>query len=162
MTQTGSTFLTQAAFDRLSAELADLEGPQRAAVVERIETAREEGDLKENGGYHAAKEEQGKLEARIRQLQQLLRSAVVGEAAAFDGTAGPGTVVTVRYAGDEDTEKFLVGSREESAADIDVFSPQSPIGQAVTGRRAGETVSYQTPNGKTISVEIVEVTAWPS
>jgi transcription elongation factor GreA len=154
-----TTFLTQEAFDRLQAELAELEGPTRAAVVDRIETAREEGDLKENGGYHAAKEEQGKLEARIRQLTLLLRSAAVGSATADDGTAGPGTIVTVRFAGDTGTEKFLVGSREESAVDVDVYSPQSPIGQAVTGHRAGDSVSYVTPAGKTIGLEILDVAA---
>jgi transcription elongation factor GreA len=155
-----ATFLTRQAYERLQAELAELEGPGRVEVVARIEAARSEGDLRENGGYHAAKEEQGKLEARIRQLTLLLREAVVGEAAGFDGTAGPGTVVTVRFAGDRDSERFLVGSREDTSVDIDVFSPQSPIGQAVTGRRAGDTVSYDTPAGKTVSLEIIEVEAY--
>lgn len=153
-----AVWLTQADFDRLQAELEELSGPGREDIVGKIETARSEGDLKENGGYHAAKDEQGKLEARIRQLTQLLRSAQVGEAPDTGGKAAAGMVVTVRFEGDDDTEKFLLGSREGSGGGLEqVYSPQSPLGQAVTGHRAGETVSYQTPNGITINVEVVDV-----
>jgi len=164
VTETTTTFLTQEAFDRLRAELADLEGPRREEIVARIEAAREEGDLKENGGYHAAKDEQGKIEARIRQLNQLLRSAEVGEAAgAHSGVAGPGTVVTVRFAGDSEPERFLVGSRETSAdAGLEAYSPQSPIGSAVTGHRAGETVTYRAPAGREMELEILAVAAYPA
>src|SRR3954470_21891646 len=98
---TGVTWLTQEAYDRLKAELAELSGPARAEVVQRISSAREEGDLRENGGYHAAKDEQGKLEARIRQLTQLLREAKDGEAPTAAGIAGPGMVVTVKFQGDD-------------------------------------------------------------
>ena len=161
MTQSSptATFLTQEAFARLQAELADLEDNQRPAVVARIESAREEGDLRENGGYHAAKEEQGKLEARIRELTVLLRDAVVGEAPAFDGKAGPGTVLTVRFEGSDDAEKFLLGSREvaDEGDPLEVFSPQSPIGEAVTGHGAGDTVAYKAPTGKEIKLTIVAV-----
>ena len=155
---TTATFLTQEAYDRLRAELADLQGPRRDDIVAKIGAAREEGDLKENGGYHAAKDEQGKIEGRIAQLIELLRDAVVGEAGADDGIGGPGKVVTVRFAGDDDTEKFLVGSREAAGTSgLEAYSPQSPIGSAVTGHKAGETVSYQTPAGKTLSLDIIEV-----
>src|SRR4051812_50056685 len=95
-----TTRLTQESFDRLSAELEELSGPARADIAKKIEAARAEGDLKENGGYHAAKDEQGKIEARIRQLTQLLRDAKVGQPPAADaGVAGPGMVVTVDYGG---------------------------------------------------------------
>ena len=149
-----TTWLTQEAFDRLSTELADAKGPRRADIVAKIEAAREEGDLKENGGYHAAKDEQGKLEARIRQLTQLLRDAKVGAAPTSSGVAGPGMVVEVRYAGDDDTERFLIGSREDTA-EIPVYSANSPLGLALTGAKIGDTVSYTLPNNSSMTVELL-------
>ena len=148
------TWLTQEAFDRLSSELEESKGPRRADIVAKIEAAREEGDLKENGGYHAAKDEQGKLEARIRQLTQLLRDAKVGDAPTSAGVAGPGMVVKVRYSGDDDTESFLIGSREDKA-DIPVYSANSPLGLALTGAKVGEQVSYTLPNGSSMTVEVL-------
>jgi transcription elongation factor GreA len=150
-------WLTQDAYDRLRSEYEHLSGPGRAEIVARINEAREEGDLKENGGYHAAKEEQGKQEARIRQLEQLLRDAKVGEAPPSDGKAGPGMVVEVRFPGDDETEKFVLGSREDHSTTLTIYSPQSPLGSAVSGHTAGETVQYSMPNGRTASVEIVSV-----
>ena len=152
------TWLTQEAYDRLKAELEHLSGPARTEISARIGAARAEGDLKENGGYHAAKEEQGKMEARIRQLTQLLRDAKVGEPpAALEGVAGPGMVVTVDYGGG-DEETFLIGSREEAAhSDITVYSAQSPMGQALTGAKPGDTVTYTAPNGRDISLELKDV-----
>ncbi len=151
------TWLTQEAFDRLREELDELSGPGRANVVAKIASAREEGDLRENGGYHAAKDEQGKLEARIRQLTQLLRDARVGEAPTAPGVAGPGMVVTVRFAGDSGTERFLIGSREDHAAgNLEIYSAQSPLGRALAGSRVGATVEYQLPSGKTMAVELLE------
>jgi transcription elongation factor GreA len=150
------TWLTQEAHDRLRAELDHLTGSGRAEITSRIEAAREEGDLKENGGYHAAKEEQGKQEARIRQLTQLLRDAKVGQAPVTNGKAGPGMVVEVRFPGEKETERFLVGSRDERI-DLEVYSAQSPLGQAVTGHGPGETVSYTLPNGRDATVDIVKV-----
>jgi len=150
-----TTWLTQEAYDRLKAELDHASGPGRADIVAKIEAAREEGDLKENGGYHAAKEEQGKLEARIRQLTQLLRDANVGDAPTSAGVAGPGMVVEVRFPGD-DVEKFLIGSREDNThADLEVYSAQSPLGLALTGAKVGDTVTYTLPNGKEMKVELV-------
>jgi transcription elongation factor GreA len=156
-TDSSVTWLTQEAYDRLKAELDHLTGPARAEISRRIGAARAEGDLRENGGYHAAKEEQGKMEARIRQLTQLLREAKVGTPPnADDGVAGPGMVVTVRYS-DGDEETFLIGSREEAAvADITVYSAQSPLGQALTGAKPGDTVSYEAPNGKQISLALTD------
>ena len=156
-TQAPVTWLTQEAYDRLRQELDELSGPGRASVVAKIASAREEGDLRENGGYHAAKDEQGKLEARIRQLTSLLREARVGESPTAAGVAGPGMVVTVRFAGDPGTERFLIGSREDHAAgDLEIYSAQSPLGRALTGRRVGETAEYQLPNGTTMVVELLE------
>jgi transcription elongation factor GreA len=149
------TWLTQEAYDRLKAELDHATGPGRADIVAKIEAAREEGDLKENGGYHAAREEQGKLEARIRQLTQLLRDAKVGEAPTTAGVAGPGMVVEVRFAGDDETERFIIGSREDNTHDIQVYSAQSPLGLALTGAKVGDTVSYTLPNGKSMDVELL-------
>ena len=149
-----TTWLTQEAFDRLSAELDELSGPARADIAKKIEAAREEGDLKENGGYHAAKEEQGKIEARIRQLTELLRDAHVGETPADDGVVEQGMLVVAKIAGEETT--FLLGSREVAGdTDLDVFSEKSPLGSAIHGHKVGDKLSYTAPNGKDIKVEIV-------
>ena len=152
---TSTSFLTQEAYDRLSGELAELSTHGRSEIAKRIEAAREEGDLKENGGYHAAKEEQGKMEARIRQLTQILETAVVGEAPPDDGVVEPGMVVTVEMFGDEET--FLLGSREiaDGSDSIDVYSEQSPLGAGINGHKVGETVTYEAPNGKSIEVTII-------
>ena len=149
-------FLTQEAYDRLVAELEHLSTTGRDEIAKRIEAAREEGDLKENGGYHAAKDEQGKQEARIRTLEGLLKTAKVGEAPASRGIVEPGTVVTAIVAGGE--EVFLLGSREIAAgSDLDVYSEASPLGQAILGLKVGEKSSYEAPNGRSIAVEIVNV-----
>jgi transcription elongation factor GreA len=148
-------WLTQDAFKKKKAELEDLRGPQRALIVDRISAARDEGDLKENGGYHAAREELAKLEGRVAQIEQMLEKAEVGQAA-DDGTVSPGFKVTYRFDGDDDTETFLLGAREMANDDIQVFSPQSPLGSALIGHRVGDTVSYTAPNGKKLKVVIVE------
>jgi transcription elongation factor GreA len=149
------TWLTQDAYDRLSKELETLIAG-RPAMAKEINDRREEGDLKENGGYHAAREEQGKQEGRIVQLQTLLRSAKVGDAPANDGIAGPGMLVTVRFEGDDEEETFLIGSREEAeTAGVEVYSAASPLGLALTGARENETVEYETPNGRTMKVTLV-------
>jgi transcription elongation factor GreA len=150
-------WLTQQTADRLHAELDNLRGPLRAEVIERISSARDEGDLKENGAYHAAKDEQGKMEARIRQLEEMLDPAnVTIDSSADDNTVSPGKVVTYRYAGDDD-EVFLLGAREiaDDVTDIDVYSPESPLGAALLGAKAGETVDFEQPNGKVAKIEIV-------
>jgi transcription elongation factor GreA len=149
------TWLTQEAHDRLKHELDSLV-ENRAAMAAEINARREEGDLRENGGYHAAKEEQGKQEGRIRQLQELLRTAQVGIAPNDSGVAGPGMVVTVRFDDDDETETFLIGSREESASELEVYSAASPLGKALDGAKEGETRSYETPNGKTVRVTLLK------
>lgn len=152
------TWLTQEAYDRLSGELKSLISG-RQAMAKEINDRREEGDLRENGGYQAAREEQGKQEARILQLQQLLRNAKVGEPPPNDGIAEPGMVVTVRFDGEDDTETFLIGSREEAeTAGVEVYSAASPLGKALTGAHEGETVEYLVPNGKTMKVTLVQAT----
>ena len=152
-TQGDVVWLTQAKYEDLQAELERLRGPGRADVVKKVSDARDEGDLKENGGYHAAREEQGKQEARIRQLQELLRTAQVGDAPTTSGVAGPGMVVTVRFDDDDESETFLIGSREESAS-LEVYSAASPLGRALDGAKVGETRTYETPNGRTMSVTL--------
>ncbi|MCX6397933.1 MAG: transcription elongation factor GreA [Propionibacteriales bacterium] len=149
-------WLTQSKFDELTAELDDLRGPARTAVVEKVSQARDEGDLKENGGYHAAREELGKLDGRIAQLVEMLKNARVGEVPADDGVVEPGMLVTFRFVGDDDTEQFLLGAREMAGDDVQVYSPQSPLGEAINGRKKGDTVSYPAPNGKLLDVEIVD------
>ena len=155
MSEPTQTWLTQEAADRLAAELAELEGPLRAEIIKKIETARAEGDLKENGGYHAAREEQGKIEGRIRQLKHMLEHAHIGTPPASEsGVVGVGRLITVDIAGDE--LKFLLGSREIASGEIDVYSEKSPLGSAVLGAKVGETVNYVAPNGKKIQVAILE------
>lgn len=163
MTQTSdqtTIWLTQEAFDKLQGELDNLRGPVRAEIVARIAAARDEGDLKENGGYHAAREEQGKTEARIRQLEDMLRRAEVGETPADNGVVEPGMKVTYKFVNDDDDEieTFLLGAREmeDTMSGLKVYSPQSPLGSAIIGHKKGDAVSYEAPNGRVLEVEIVE------
>ncbi len=149
-------WLTQEAYDKLQAELENLRGPVRTEVIARISASRDEGDLKENGGYHAAREEQGKVEARIKQLEDMLRRAEVGQTPADNGVVEPGMKVTYRFVGDDATDTFLLGAREMADDDTQVFSPQSPLGAAVNGAKKGDKVSYDAPNGKTLEVEVVD------
>ena len=155
--QDQGVWLTQEAHDRLKAELDQLVA-NRPAMSAEINARREEGDLKENGGYHAAKDEQGKQEGRIRQLTDLLRKAQVGEPPATATNAALGTVITIRFAGDDETEKFLLGSREiAGTTDLTVYSPESALGAAIMGAAPGATVTYQAPNGREITVDVVSV-----
>ena len=150
------TWLTQEAYDRLKAELIHSTGEFREEVKNRIAAAREEGDLKENGGYHAAREEQGKNEGRIRQLEKMLESAKIGTPDIQEGIVSQGMVVTVHFPDLDDTETFLLGSREEAAhTSIDVYSPTSPLGAAVLGQEIGAEVNYETPSGKTLRIKVV-------
>ena len=151
------THLSRAAFERLQAEHEDLTTRGRTEIARQIERARELGDLSENGDYHAAKDEQGKMEARIRQLQALIDSAVIVEVPQGSEQVHPGSVVTIRYEGDDDTETYLIGSIEERGTEHDVMSPGSPLGQALVGRQVGDVVEYETPTGARLKVEIVEV-----
>lgn len=159
MSEPSTTWLTQEAYDRLAAELAELSTTGRIDIAQKIEAARSEGDLKENAGYHAAKEVQGKMEARIRQLTQLLETAQVGAAPESDGTVVPGTLITAEIAGSE--SQFLIGSREIAGhTEIDVFSEQSPLGAAILGLTVGKRTSYLAPNGREITVKVLKVETW--
>jgi transcription elongation factor GreA len=155
-----ATWLSQDAHDRLKAELDELIA-HRPVIAAEINARREEGDLKENGGYHAAREEQGKQEGRIRYLQQLLRGAKVGDAPKSDAVAA-GTVVTIQFDDDEDdTETFLLGSREiSSTTDLTVYSPESALGKAILGAHAGDTVTYTAPSGAEVKVTVVNFEAF--
>lgn len=151
-----ATWLTQEAYDRLADELEYLINVARGDIAKRIQEAREEGDLKENGGYHAAKEEQGKIEARINRIEEILATAKVGEAPKAHGVVEQGLVVTVDLNGSE--KKFLLGSAEISDESVEVYSPESPIGSAILGKKIGEQIEVFLPNGKSIKVKILDVT----
>jgi transcription elongation factor GreA len=156
-------WLTQEAYDKLRNELDHLSGPGRAAIAQKIAQARAEGDLSENGGYHAARDEQGHQEARIRQLTDMLGRAQVGQPPTAAGEVAPGTRITVAFDGDEsDTDTFVLGSREllgldEGVDSTNVYSPQSPLGAAILGKREGDAASYVAPNGRSINVTVIKV-----
>ena len=156
MTDTQVTWLTQDAFEKLQAELEQLIA-NRPIIAAEINDRREEGDLRENGGYHQAREDQGQQEARIRQLQELLNNAKVGEAPTKSGVALPGSVVKVFFNGDKsDTETFLIATRQEGVTDgkLEVYSPNSPLGAALIDKEVGAKVTYTLPSGKPMTVTL--------
>ncbi|AEV81865.1 transcription elongation factor GreA [Actinoplanes sp. SE50] len=154
------TWLSQDAYDRLQAELDELIAG-RPAIAAEINARREEGDLRENGGYHAAREEQSRQEGRILYLKEFLRNSEVGEVQAADSVV-PGSVVTIYFDDDQaDTETFLLGSREiSSTTDLTVYSPESALGKAILGARPGQTVTYTAPSGADIKVTVVKFGAF--
>lgn len=157
--ETPVTFLTQEAFDRLANELEYLSTTGREEIAKRIEVAREEGDLKENGGYHAAKDQQGAQEARIVTLQNLLKNAKVGVAPESHGVVEAGTLVTATVAGEDDT--FIIGNREIAKdSQHSVYSEASPLGNAILGLKVGDSTTYVAPNGREISVTVKAVETW--
>ena len=147
--------LSQTAYDRLKAEYDVLTTIGRVEIAKKIETARELGDLSENGDYHAAKEEQGKMEGRVALLGSMVDNAVIVEDPGDSGVVAPGSIVSIRYKGDDEVERYLLGSIEERQ-DLDVISPSSPMGQALVGAKPGETINYEAPGG-TLAVEIVSI-----
>ena len=147
--------LSQAAYDRLTAELEELSTIGRVEIARKIQSARELGDLKENGDYHAAKEEQGKMEARIRQLQATVEDCEIVDTAGAD-TVIPGVIVAICYEGDDEPERYLIGSIEERSGDVDVISPGSPLGQSLMGRSVGDVVDFEAPRG-VLKVEIIAI-----
>ena len=155
-----STRLTQETYERLQTELDDLKTRGRIEVAKAIEAARALGDLSENGDYHAAKDTQGKMEARIRQLEATLKDAqVVDGDVGSDGVVDVGVVVSLRYEGDDDEERYLIGSIEERQEGVSVISPDSALGQALKGHKQGDRVEYQTPTGATLAVQVIKVGA---
>ncbi|MFC5370673.1 transcription elongation factor GreA [Arcanobacterium bovis] len=151
-----ATWLSQESFDRLSAELERLKTTGRTEIAERIEAARSEGDLRENGGYQAAREEQSKMEGRIQELTYLLENAEVGEAPSSLEAVAPGLVITAKV---NDAEKhFLLGSREAAPdLDIDVYPESAPLGSAIMGLKVGDETSYVAPNGKEFTVKVLKI-----
>ncbi|MDR2930607.1 MAG: transcription elongation factor GreA [Propionibacteriaceae bacterium] len=161
-----TVWLTHEAYTRLREEYDYISGEGRDIISRRIGQAREEGDLSENAGYHAAREEQGQNELRIRQLKAILDNAQVGEPGQADDTVHPGSTVTIAYDGDpSDTDTFLLGSREllglDDSVDTAVFSPQSPVGAAVLGHQVGDEVAYEAPNGRMIHITITAIEGFP-
>lgn len=154
------TTLTRETYERLQAELQDLTTRGRVDIAQAIEAARALGDLSENGDYHAAKDAQGKMESRIRRLQALLEHAEIVDQAPQTGTVMTGTIVRLRYEGDDedDVQEFFVGSIEERQGDLPVVSPNAPLGQVLLGRAAGDVVEYEAPGGA-LRVQVVEVTS---
>ncbi len=147
--QPASKTLTRTAFEKLTAELDDLTTRGRIEIARAIEAARALGDLSENGDYHAAKDAQGKMESRIRRIQATLEGAaiVADEEAARSETVTTGSVVIVIYEGDDQPESLIVGTLEEERDGLSSVSPSSPLGQALMGRKAGDTVEYEAPSG---------------
>ena len=143
--------LSQATYERLKAEYADLTTRGRIEVADKIERARELGDLKENGDYHAAKDEQGHMEGRIRQIESFLEDVEIVPPSP-EGVVGLGTIVAIVYEGDSEdaAEHYLIGHVEEKPDEdhISVMSPSPPLGSALLGATVGATVSYDAPNGK--------------
>ena len=148
--------LSQKAFDRLKAEHDELTTVGRVDIARKIEAARELGDLKENGDYHAAKDHQGQMEARIRQLAAMIENCEIVE-----GTDGdivePGSVVELRYEGDDDVDTYFYGSVEERGIEHDIISPGSPLGKALAGATVGDKVSFDSPTGATLTVEVMNI-----
>jgi transcription elongation factor GreA len=164
MTDNQVVWLTQESYDRLKAELDQLIA-NRPIIAAEINDRREEGDLRENGGYHAARDQQGQEEARIRQLQELLNTAKVGEAPKQSGVALPGSVVTVYYDSEKsDTETFLIATRQEIVSDakLEVYSPNSPLGAALLNAKVGDTRTYTVPSGKVVKVTLVNAEPYHS
>jgi transcription elongation factor GreA len=148
--------LSQKAYDRLKAEHDELTTVGRVDIARKIEAARELGDLKENGDYHAAKDHQGHMEARIRQIASMIENCEIVEGS--DGEiVDPGAVVQLRYEGDDDIDTYFFGSVEERGVEHDIISPGSPLGEALAGRKLGEKVTFTSPTGADLTVEIISI-----
>jgi transcription elongation factor GreA len=149
--------LTADAYERLRSELERLKGQGRERIAERLQRAREHGDIRENAEYDAAKNEQGLMEARIRELETLLKDPDIIEGPAAADRVGPGVLVTVRLNGEDEEETYLVAaSKEERLSGVRTVTADSPLGSALLGRRVGDRVSYEAPGG-TFRCEIVRL-----
>ena len=148
--------LSKSAFDRLKDEYSLLTTTGRIDIARKIETARELGDLSENGDYHAAKEEQGKMEGRIAHISAILENAEIVDDTASGDSVREGSVVSIQYIGDDDIERYLIGSIEERIENAEVASPTSPLGEALLGSKIGEVVAYEAPGGL-LKVKIVGI-----
>jgi transcription elongation factor GreA len=148
--------LSQKAFDRLKAEHDELTTVGRVDIARKIEAARELGDLKENGDYHAAKDHQGQMEARIRQLASMIENCEIVDTTEGD-VVEPGSVVQLRYEGDDEPETYFYGSVEERGIEHDIISARSPLGEAIVGKKVGDKAEYTSPTGATLVVEVVAI-----
>lgn len=152
------THLSRETYERLSSELHELTTVGRTSIAQAIEAARNLGDLSENGDYHAAKDEQGRMEGRIRQLTFMLDGVQILDDSGPSDQVGPGKTISLRYEGDDDVERYYLGSIEERQQGIEIISTSSPLGQALlNGAKKGDIVEYQTPTGAKVRVEIVDV-----
>jgi len=149
--------LSRTAYERLKAEHDDLVTRGRIDIARKIEAARELGDLSENGDYHAAKEEQGKMQGRIVHLASLLENAEIVEGGEHSDEVVAGTIVSIRFEGEDDIQRYLLGSIEERVEGVEVTSPKAPLGAALIGHKPGDTVEYETPTGLTLKVQLVAV-----
>lgn len=142
--------MTLDAYLRMKAEYDELTTTGREAITEKIKVAREHGDLKENAEYHAAKDEQGLMEARIRNLKELLRDPEIVETAVASEAVGPGMLVTIRPLEDDEPEDetyLLAEHAEERASDVRTITTTSPLGSALVGAAPDEEVVYEAPAG---------------
>jgi transcription elongation factor GreA len=150
-----TTFLTPEAFEKLQSELEHLKTDGRAEIEARIQEAREHGDIRENADYDAAKNDQGLMEARIRQLEHLLRTAEVREVEVTDRVVIGSLVTVVDEDGDE--MEYFVAPPENKQPGILLASPSGPLGQALLGAAPGDEVTYQAPGGSfTVTVKGVQ------
>jgi transcription elongation factor GreA len=149
--------LSRTAYERLKAEHDDLVTRGRIDIARKIEAARDMGDLSENGDYHAAKEEQGKMQGRIVHLANLLENAEIVEGGGSAAEVAAGTTVSIRYEGDDAVERYLLGSIEERVEGLEIMSAKSALGEALIGHKPGDVVEYTTPTGAKLKVELVSV-----
>ena len=136
--------------------IEDHRGRCRIDIARKIEAARELGDLKENGDYHAAKDFQGHMEARIRQLASMIENCEIVEGTDGD-VVEPGSLVDLRYEGDDDIETYFFGSLEERGVEHTIISPGSPLGEALGGKKVGDKVDFESPTGATLTVEVMAI-----
>lgn len=147
--------MSKEALERLEAELYELETKARPDIIKRIKEAREHGDLSENAEYHSAREEQARIESKIRELTERLKVTEVGEVV-DDGIVSHGKIVTFKQGSDGDPRTYLYAEREEARDGLDALSPESPMGKALAGAKVGDKVSYEAPAG-TFEIEVLEV-----
>ena len=157
MTQDDRIPISADSLERMKAELEDLVTRGRAEMSERLKRARAHGDIRENADYDAAKDAQGMMEARIRTLEETIKSAVVREAGGAADEAAPGVIVTVKEEGTDDPEEyFLAASNEDKIEGMRTITLSSPLGKAIAGRKSGESVQVEAPGGS-FTVEIVSL-----
>jgi transcription elongation factor GreA len=152
--------LSRAAHDRLQAELDELTGPGRKQIAERLQRARELGDLSENAEYHETKDKQGMMEARIAKIESILRKAEIVEGPVMSDTAVPGMIVTIRMSAGDEERYLLAETKEEHADDVYTVTLASPLGQALNGKRVGEFAEWKGSNEAAFRAELIKLEPW--